>query len=143
MGKRLKLTILLIDMERRKGCLPYRFLHKYEMQPGDRDEDCRFIVLKRTGPAGHFQYVQQLPAGSVKRHSHSLLSPSDRQITSPGAASIGSAASPSSFSDFDTPGRSNSGGDEISYCGSNSSGAMSCFSREQLPDVIVSLWELP
>ena len=58
-GNMLKLTILLIDMERKKSCLPYRYLHKYELKSNEKQEDIRYIVLKRTGPAGHFQYVQQ------------------------------------------------------------------------------------
>lgn len=58
-GDKLKLTILLIDMERMKSCIPYRYLHKYELKEGEVEDEVRYIILKRTGPAGHFQYVQQ------------------------------------------------------------------------------------
>jgi hypothetical protein len=78
----------MIDMERRRGCLPYRFLHTYNRAEAEAtvtsallkalvtrnnreeaksvpvgDENARYIVLKRTGPAGHFQYIEDVATG--------------------------------------------------------------------------------
>jgi len=77
----------MIDMERRRGCLPYRFLHTYnraeaeatvtnamlkalvarnneeEVKGGAVGDNVRYIVLKRTGPAGHFQYIEDGTSG--------------------------------------------------------------------------------
>ena len=72
---KLRLTLLLIDMERGKGCLPYRYLHLFNAKdrpfPDSRvsprsssasmeRQPERFIVLKRQGPVGHFQYLQRV-----------------------------------------------------------------------------------
>lgn len=93
-----RLTILLVDMERDKGCFPFRVMHRYDKEAeldeakaqantgrgmrvraaqrggskpsavtpasvivGDRGE--RFIILKRQGPVGHFQFVERVDDG--------------------------------------------------------------------------------
>jgi len=84
----LKLTILLVEMERERGCFPYRFLHRYREKGSEPPPDPskkrsssrlsgsaiegeslnlgvnkntpeRFIILKRQGPVGHFMYVER------------------------------------------------------------------------------------
>lgn len=90
-----RLTILLVDMERDKGCFPFRFMHRFCMDTefdsqiatgcstsssksatrgskgppviaaasivGNKSE--RFIILKRQGPVGHFQYMERTEDG--------------------------------------------------------------------------------
>ena len=99
----LKLTVLLIDMERFKGCLPYRYLHVYDKEEADaiicnslmkvfscdnvstgtgarsnsrhsttnteeeeeEEDSMRYIILKRTGPVGHFQYIEDMTTNTA------------------------------------------------------------------------------
>ena len=68
-------------MERKKGCLPFRYLHKYEpiatnttstSNNSNTDNDTRYVILKRTGPAGHFQYIEELCTSRACFTSHNL-----------------------------------------------------------------------
>lgn len=145
LAKTFRLTILLIDMEREKGCLPYRFLYRHfdedevekpaspsssslpsasstasasasasasvagagantrrqsariaaslsgsgDYGDGEEGDDQstsgkagavltswkpaeRFIVLKRQGPVGHFQYVERVSDGRSCFYRHEL-----------------------------------------------------------------------
>ena len=57
-ARRLRLSLLLIDMERDKGATPFRIL-------AEAEHPTRCLVLKRQGGAGHFTLLAEASSGTA------------------------------------------------------------------------------
>ncbi|CAN0059318.1 unnamed protein product [Pylaiella littoralis] len=112
-SRKLKITILFVDMEREKNAWPYRVLAQTATD-SDNEEDERFVILKRE--PSHFVLLKTVPP--------------PEENDGAGACSDGGG------------GGGVGGGGGASTIQRRRGEGQACFSRSDLPDVVRRLWQI-